>query len=186
MHGVLVDEFTHETKIDNSRGQVPRVALCYLSARDDITASIPSIAVPSNSCADFPCYPILSSPSYPILTSALLAAALTGQTLSAGHKPPTNQNPSCGEETFTWKDTWKVIPDCVLKGQNVYYCGGSGATVIHKKTQIELRAGKVDSRVLVSCGDRNMIYRCRARQSDRFHDLYCSNSEVSSVNSIKE
>jgi antirestriction protein len=113
-----------------------------------------------------------------ILTSALLAAALAGQA-----------NPDCGEGTFSKTDHYTPVTDCALKQHNVYYCGDSGTTIVHKQSQIVLRAGKVDSTVLVSCGPHGewgRIYHCRAGQSERFREPNCKGWPIGTVESIKE
>ncbi|KAG6064904.1 hypothetical protein E4U16_000567 [Claviceps sp. LM84 group G4] len=70
----------------------------------------------------------------------------------------------CGTGTFSGStDTWhdnKILDLCALKIDNVYYCGSSGTTIVHKQSQLMLRAGNVDSTVIVTCIESRPLYHC--------------------------
>ncbi|EXF85164.1 hypothetical protein CFIO01_03235 [Colletotrichum fioriniae PJ7] len=105
----------------------------------------------------------------------LSIALLSGQALAV-----------CGEGTFNRKyNGYKRISNCNLNANNVYFCGDSGTSVVHKQSQLVLRAGKVDSTVLVNCNGYGFLYHCSAGEEGRFREPQCKGA-VWEVENIKE
>ncbi|GAB0133488.1 hypothetical protein EsDP_00001895 [Epichloe bromicola] len=124
-----------------------------------------------------------------ILTSTLLAAALlAGQTLAADLLA-TQGDPNCGVGLSLGTKDYTLNVFCNLNKQNVYFCGDTGASVVHKQSRIILRAGKVDSTVLVECGphgESGTIYHCKAGHWERFSEPVCKEGQITSVQSVHE
>ncbi|KAL0937057.1 uncharacterized protein CTRU02_206788 [Colletotrichum truncatum] len=92
----------------------------------------------------------------------------------------------CGQGTFNGNGEYKRVSNCVLKQNNVYFCGDSGTTVVHKQSQLMLRAGKVDSTVLVGCANfSGYLYHCSAGEEARFREPNCKGA-VWQVENVKE
>ncbi|CCE32606.1 hypothetical protein E4U22_003015 [Claviceps purpurea] len=88
-------------------------------------------------------------------------------------------------ESTNWEDL-DILGSCKLNKDNVYYCGDSGTTVVHKQSQFMLRAGKVDSTVAVICANHvNLLFHCSAGDSERFVVPDC-NGNILSINSVRE
>ncbi|KAG6125476.1 hypothetical protein E4U34_007043 [Claviceps purpurea] len=96
----------------------------------------------------------------------------------------------CGTGTFsgstdTWRDN-KILDQCVLNADNVYYCGSSGTTIVHKQSQLMLRAGNVDSTIIVTCDNlQGFFYHCSAYDSQRFVEPGCK-GPIARIQSVKE
>ncbi|KXH45642.1 hypothetical protein CSIM01_09711 [Colletotrichum simmondsii] len=107
--------------------------------------------------------------------SIMAVALLSGQTLA-----------SCGEGTFNGKyNGYKRVSNCNLNANNVYFCGDSGTSVVHKQSQLVLRAGRVDSTVLVNCNGYGFLYHCSAGEEGRFREPQCKGA-VWEVENIRE
>lgn len=113
---------------------------------------------------------------------------------------------SCYETSDPGK-RWVFAGNCALKSNNVYFCGSSGTSVgtyadffpfspsflwsltlklkVHKQNQITIRAGSVDSTVIVTCNNKGYTYFCLAGSSGRFFNHACYNA-VQSVSSVKD
>ncbi|KAG5969822.1 hypothetical protein E4U58_001070 [Claviceps cyperi] len=100
----------------------------------------------------------------------------------------------CAEGPFNGSNGFTKItrgPPCVLKSRNVYYCGDSGTTIVHKQSQLTLRAGNVDSTIVVNCEqgpglfNYYFVYHCSAGDTERFYEPKCKGS-ISSIDSIRE
>lgn len=110
-------------------------------------------------------------PYFSILSTALLP----GQALAA-----------CGEGTFNNKpNSYRRVSNCGLKQNNVCFCGDSGTSVVYKQSQLVLRAGKVDSTVLVACDGYGFLYHCSASETGRFREPQCKGA-VWEVENVKE
>ncbi|KAL0943379.1 uncharacterized protein CTRU02_201265 [Colletotrichum truncatum] len=110
-----------------------------------------------------------------ITSSVVTLALLAGQALAV-----------CGEGTFNGNtNNIKRVSNCSLNKNNVYFCGSSGTSVVHKQSQLMLRAGKVDSTVLVNCGGYGFFYHCSAGEEARFREPTCKGA-VWEVENIKE
>ncbi|KAJ0273108.1 hypothetical protein COL940_010056, partial [Colletotrichum noveboracense] len=118
----------------------------------------------------------LHSANMQISYFAILATALlSGEALAA-----------CGEGTFNGKpNSYQRVSNCGLKQNNVYFCGDSGTSVVHKQSQLVLRAGKVDSTVLVACNGYGFLYHCSAGETGRFREPQCKGA-VWEVENVKE
>ncbi|KAG5940106.1 hypothetical protein E4U59_002648 [Claviceps monticola] len=112
------------------------------------------------------------------LLSSLPLAFLAGHALA-----------KCGKGPISGSTNWAdldILDSCNLNKNNVYYCGDSGTTIVHKQSQFTLRAGKVDSTVSVNCANNVvLVYHCTAGDSDRFFAPNC-NGAISSINSVRE
>ncbi|KAG6198373.1 hypothetical protein E4U23_002762 [Claviceps purpurea] len=95
----------------------------------------------------------------------------------------------CDIGPFSGSTNWAdldIYGACNLKQDNVYYCGDSGTTIVHKQSQFMLRAGKADSTIAVFCGNKvTLVYHCSAGDSERFVAPEC-NGSVLSINSVRE
>ncbi|KAG6126840.1 hypothetical protein E4U28_000327 [Claviceps purpurea] len=63
----------------------------------------------------------------------------------------------CDIGPFSGSTNWAdldIYGACNLKQDNVYYCGDSGTTIVHKQSQFMLRAGKADSTIAVFCANK--------------------------------
>ncbi|KAK1635893.1 hypothetical protein BDP81DRAFT_450727 [Colletotrichum phormii] len=111
-----------------------------------------------------------------LLTLSTLAVTLLwGQALA-----------DCGEGTFNGKpNAYNRVSNCNLNANNVYFCGNSGTSVVHKQSQLILRAGNVDSTVLVACNGFSFLYHCSAGETGRFREPQCKGA-VWEVENIKE
>ncbi|GAB0135410.1 hypothetical protein EsDP_00003750 [Epichloe bromicola] len=122
-----------------------------------------------------------------ILTSALLVAALlAGQTLAASLLA--REEPNCSsEDNFDPRNSPSFLSPCTGLGHNAYKCD-SGALVVIKPSQIVLRAGKADSKVMVSCGpngDFATLYHCKAGHGQSFSSN-CYSEQVHFVQNASE
>ncbi|KAG5991034.1 hypothetical protein E4U52_004058 [Claviceps spartinae] len=95
----------------------------------------------------------------------------------------------CGVGSFSGSTNWAALDiygACDLKQDNVYYCGDSGTTIVHKQSQFTLRAGKADSTIAVFCANKvNLVYHCSAGESLRFVAPDCK-GDILSINSVRE
>ncbi|KAG6053103.1 hypothetical protein E4U17_005041 [Claviceps sp. LM77 group G4] len=112
------------------------------------------------------------------LLTSLPLALLAGRTLAA-----------CGRGLINGSDDYRNVksgPACVPKSQNVYFCGSSGTSVVHKQSRIILRAGTSDSTVQVECvGGYSFLINCDANTGATFTEPACKNG-VSAVYSVIE
>ncbi|KAG6056906.1 hypothetical protein E4U30_000306 [Claviceps sp. LM220 group G6] len=96
----------------------------------------------------------------------------------------------CGTGTFSGSiDTWhdnQILDQCQLNANNVYYCGSSGTSIVHKQSQLMFRAGNVDSTIIVTCANsQGFFYHCSAYDSKRFAEPDCK-GPISRIESVKE
>ncbi|KAG6064521.1 hypothetical protein E4U30_000308 [Claviceps sp. LM220 group G6] len=112
------------------------------------------------------------------LLTGLPLALLAGRTLA-----------DCGRGLISGSDDYRNVksgPACVLKSQNVYFCGGSGTSVVHKQSRIILRAGTSDSTVQVECvGGYSFLLNCDANTGAVFTEPACKDG-ISAVYSVIE
>ncbi|KAG6029700.1 hypothetical protein E4U19_000810 [Claviceps sp. Clav32 group G5] len=113
-----------------------------------------------------------------LLSTLPLAAFLAGHALAQCDVGPISGSTN-------WADL-DISSSCDLKQDNVYYCGDSGTTVVHKQSQFMLRAGKVDSTIAVFCANKvNLVFHCSAGDSERFVAPDCKGA-ILSINSVRE
>ncbi|KAG5935511.1 hypothetical protein E4U60_003130 [Claviceps pazoutovae] len=95
----------------------------------------------------------------------------------------------CGTGSISGSTNWAdldILGSCNLNKDNVYYCGDSGTTIVHKQSQFMLRAGKADSTVSVNCANNVvLVFHCSAGDSERFVAPECKGA-ILSINSVRE
>ncbi|TLD36729.1 hypothetical protein E2P81_ATG02511 [Venturia nashicola] len=73
----------------------------------------------------------------------------------------------CGLGTFKNSPRPNVVGPCGSKG-GVWYCGGSGSTVVQKQSQVTLRAGKADTIIQIDCNGSKTVIHCPAGSWTRY------------------
>ncbi|KAE9978323.1 hypothetical protein EG328_001497 [Venturia inaequalis] len=122
---------------------------------------------------------------FPVILVLHLILAYLATAVRAAPPPPRTKPreefSKCIEGRPDEKKGWHPVGNCDLKPNNVYFCN-AGATLVHKQSQITVRAKGTPTTLVIGCDNKVFFLYCPAWEGGKFPFPECKTALQSVTN----